>query len=178
MKSNPSVKGLILAAGHGSRLRPLSQNCPKPFVPFLGISPAHRLLSIFHQLECIHSIAINSFHASEVIDQFQKTTPISFYHSKEAELLNTGGGIANLKEWLGGSDLLVTSGDILADFDFTGFVDHFITTQPLATIGLIPHVAGTPPCEVKNNKLASIRERGEHTFAGCYILSNLSLIHI
>ena len=172
MKQQQKIKALILAAGHGSRLRPLSQSCPKPFVPFLGVSPAHRLLSIFHRLECIHSIAINSFHASEVIDQFQGSSPIPFYHSKEKVLLNTGGGIANLKDWLDGDDLLVASGDILADFDFQSLIERFSSSDSLATIGLIPHVQGTPPCEVVDQKLKSIRERGSHTFAGCYVLSN------
>ena len=112
------MKGMILAAGRGERLRPLTDSQPKPMLAIAG----KPLLE--HQLEWlvsagIREIVINLHHLGEQIeshfgDGSQFGAAISYSH--EAERLETGGGIVKALPLLGSDPFLVLNGDIYTDF--------------------------------------------------------------
>lgn len=112
---------MILAAGRGERLRPLTDHTPKPMVPVHG----RPLLA--HQIEWlraagIRDLVINLHHLGEQIEAHfgnGDTFGATISYSRETELLETGGGIVNALPLLGQDPFLVLNGDIFTDFPFT-----------------------------------------------------------
>ena len=114
------MKAMILAAGRGERLRPLTDHTPKPMVRVRG----QPLLA--HQIEwlgkaSIRDLVINLHHLGEQIENhFGDGTAFDarIQYSREAELLETGGGIVNALPLLGRNPFLILNGDIFTDFPF------------------------------------------------------------
>jgi len=104
---------MLLAAGLGTRLRPLTEERPKALVP-IGDRVA-----LFHTLDRIHTakcerIAINAHHLADAI---VAAAPADLRVSVERDLLGTAGGIERARKEFGLGDLLVCSTDIFGDFD-------------------------------------------------------------
>ncbi|MYN00583.1 NTP transferase domain-containing protein [Pseudoduganella sp. DS3] len=116
------MKAMILAAGRGERMRPLTDTCPKPLLKVRG-----RPLIVWHILNLVRAgiteIVINHAHLGHMIeaalgDGAQFGARIQY--SPEAEALETAGGIANALHLLGDQPFLVLSGDIFCPhFDFS-----------------------------------------------------------
>tara|TARA_B100000029_G_scaffold448183_1_gene470532 strand:- start:1533 stop:2195 length:663 start_codon:yes stop_codon:yes gene_type:complete len=114
------MKAIILAAGHGKRLRPLTETTPKPLLP-VNNKP---LLS--YQLQWlkragVREIVINLHHLAAQIKNYcgdGRRFGVSIRYSYEKELLETGGGIINALPLLGNEPFIVLNGDIYTDFPF------------------------------------------------------------
>ena len=112
------MRAMILAAGRGERLRPLTYHTPKPMLEVGG----RPLLA--HQLEWlrragIRDVVINLHHLGEQIEtRFEDGSKYGVHisYSRELELLETGGGIAHALPLLGEEPFLVLNGDIFTDF--------------------------------------------------------------
>src|SRR5258708_10278422 len=105
---------MVLAAGLGTRLRPLTDHCAKPLVP-VGDRPM-----VAHVLERLRTagvsrIVVNSHHRVDEVRDFFRSQP-HVRVSEEQELLGTAGGLAYASESLGEGDVAVWNADILADF--------------------------------------------------------------
>jgi mannose-1-phosphate guanylyltransferase len=108
----------VLAAGLGTRLRPLTDLVPKTLMPVLN----RPLLGvILAQVEAAGflQVAVNTNHLAEQVQRFLTGRPWSFNLSisPEPELLGTGGGLRQLGEILKGEKFLALNGDILTDLD-------------------------------------------------------------
>ena len=164
MSSTGITNAMILAAGRGSRLAPLTDDIPKPLLEIHG-QPL-----IAHQLRWlkragIERVVINLFHLGEDIrrelgDGSQFGLTINY--SIEPELLETGGGIAHAREQLGEEPFILLNGDIWTDFDFsrlpkalpTHLTAHLLTTPtpPNRTAGdfeFAHHRLWRPPAEAR-----------------------------
>ena len=115
------MKALILAAGRGERMRPLTDNTPKPLLPAGG-----KPLIVWH-LERLaaagfREIVINHAHLGEQIEQALgdgATWGLTITYSPEPPgALETAGGIANALPLLGDQAFLVVNGDVYCDLDF------------------------------------------------------------
>ncbi len=120
MTVSDTLTAVVLAAGLGTRLRPLSYQVPKPLFPILN-RPLLGL--ILDQLEAagFNRVAINTHHRADDINAFiESHSPpdLEVFISYEAEILGTGGGLRNLTEFVGESPFLVINGDIITDLDF------------------------------------------------------------
>jgi len=112
---------MILAAGRGSRLAPLTDDIPKPLLE------VHGQPLISHQLRRlkragIERVVINLHHLGQDIRQALgdgNRFGLNIQYSAEPELLETGGGIAYAREFLGEAPFVLLNGDIWTDFDFT-----------------------------------------------------------
>ena len=112
---------MILAAGRGERLRPLTDHTPKPMVEVRG----RPLLA--HQIEWlqaagIRDLVINLHHLGEQIEAHfgdGSAFGVRIQYSREEELLETGGGIVNALPMLGDKPFLILNGDIFTDFPFS-----------------------------------------------------------
>jgi N-acetyl-alpha-D-muramate 1-phosphate uridylyltransferase len=113
------MKAMILAAGRGERMRPLTDTCPKPLLKVRG-----RPLIVWHILNLVKAgitdIVINHAHLGTMIEealgdgsQFGAT----LHYSAEKVALETAGGIAKALPLLGDAPFLVVSGDI--------YIPHF-----------------------------------------------------
>jgi len=136
-----NIKGCVLAAGFGTRLRPLTEKYPKPLIPFIGSSPLELALFKMKQAK-INSIAINAHYLPEKIALFQQSNPFDqkLFLSVEQEILGTGGCYNPLRGWLGDSDLLVYNGDIISDIDFNALIETHNKSGAIATMAVLPEV--------------------------------------
>jgi MurNAc alpha-1-phosphate uridylyltransferase len=114
------MRAMILAAGRGERMRPLTDTCPKPLLPVGG-----RPLIAWHldalAAAGIREIVINHAHLGSMIEQALGDGTrwgVSIAYSREPRALETAGGIANALPLLGETPFLVVNGDVWCDFDF------------------------------------------------------------
>ena len=113
------MKAMILAAGFGTRLKPLTNEFPKPLFPVLNRPILEHALH-FLSTHGIREIAINLHHKSEkIIDYFGdgKDFGVNLHFSKEEKILGTAGGIKKLQSFFKNETFLVINSDILADVD-------------------------------------------------------------
>ena len=113
------MKAMILAAGFGKRMRPLTDHCPKPLLPVAG-KPL-----IVHHLERlvaanITQVVINvSYRAEQIMAALGDGTNygVQIRWSQEATPLETGGGIHQALPLLGNAPFLLVNGDVWCDLD-------------------------------------------------------------
>jgi mannose-1-phosphate guanylyltransferase len=135
-----AVAGVILAAGHGTRMRPLSESIPKPLLPVLGV-PLFEIITERLLRSGAERIHANIFHLADRIDDFARgrNWPLTFH--REPELLGTGGGIGNMAADLSESDLIMLqNGDILSSIDFGPAISLHRDRGALVTMVVIPGV--------------------------------------
>ena len=116
---------MILAAGLGTRLAPLSDLCAKPAMPVRGIPVIAHTLTWLARND-VSEVVINLHHRPETIRravEHHRPPGMTIHYSLEDELLGTGGGLRAVAEFLGESDpSVVLSGDMLVDLDLRAAV--------------------------------------------------------
>ena len=113
------MKAMILAAGRGERMLPLTRDLPKPLLPIGETTLIQRHLSRLAE-SGVESVVINLHFFGEKIQQLlgNEQFGLAIEYSFEAELLETAGGIYAALPLLGNSPFLVVNADIFTDFDF------------------------------------------------------------
>jgi MurNAc alpha-1-phosphate uridylyltransferase len=113
------MRAMILAAGRGERMRPLTDRCPKPLLPAGG-----KPLIVWHLERLVRAgfrqVAINHAHLGAQLEAALgdgSRWGLSIAWSPEAQALETAGGIANALPLLGAAPFLVVNGDVWCDFD-------------------------------------------------------------
>lgn len=193
-------QAFILGAGLGTRLRPLTLRLPKPLIPLFHRSLAERAMEACARAG-IGRFAINTHHLPEAwkagvtglghdgwsasplhganglpADEGRwKGLPVHLFH--EPELLETGGGLKNLADWIGGEPLLIHNGDIFSTLPLERLIAaHQASGNPvtlaLRSEGEARHIAlnadGTSVWDIRN-KLG--RSDGTHVFSGIYCVN-------
>jgi NDP-sugar pyrophosphorylase family protein len=114
------MRAMIVAAGLGTRLSPLSSLRPKPAVPVRGIPLVAYPLALLARAGA-HEVAVNVHHLPQrLIEASEAWRPagLTLRFSEEPELLDTGGGIARVASFLRESDpCLLIGGDMVVDLD-------------------------------------------------------------
>jgi MurNAc alpha-1-phosphate uridylyltransferase len=139
------MKAMILAAGRGERLRPVTDRLPKPLLEVGG-----KPLLAWH-LERLatagfRKIVINVSHFADLIVARignGAAFGLSIEYSREAEPLETAGGIARVRAWLGASPFLLVNGDVYCECDFARLRDERLGGA-LAHLVLVPNPAHHP----------------------------------
>ncbi len=129
------MKAMILAAGRGERMRPLTDHTPKPLLKVGG-----KPLIVWH-LEGLaragfRDIVINHAHLGDQIETVLgdgRRFGVHIQYSAEGEALETAGGIAYALPLLGAAPFLVVNGDIFCDLDFS-----HLAQQPMD--GVVAHL--------------------------------------
>lgn len=165
------MKAMILAAGRGERLRPLTDHTPKPLLQAAGKA------LIVYQIEAlaqagIHDIIINHAHLGEQIEQQLGSGAhwgVTIHYSPESDALETGGGIFNALPLLGDEPFLVVNGDIWTDYDYSQLQ---LAEGDLAHLVLVKN----PP---HNSKGDFVLQRGQvvEAEAARYTFSGIGLYH-
>ena len=132
------TKAMILAAGFGTRLRPLTDTIPKPLLPFNGKPMIENAISK------LRSAGVNEFiinihhHAEKMEDYFQRrsgTENITLI--KEHDILGTGGALVNAKELLNGSgSFFLYNADVDTGMDLLEMEKYHFDTGSLVTLAL------------------------------------------
>jgi CTP:molybdopterin cytidylyltransferase MocA len=109
------VCALVLAAGEGRRLRPLTLVRPKPLCPVGGRALVD--LAIERARTATESVAVNAHHGRAAIEAHLSADPGVHVSVEEAEALGTAGAVAHLRPWAAGRGVLVLNGDTWAPGD-------------------------------------------------------------
>ena len=126
------MKAMILAAGRGERMRPLTDHTPKPLLPVAG-----KPLIVWH-LEKLaaagfREVIINHAHLGEQIEQTlgngEKWGLTIHYSPEPPGALETAGGIAKALPLLGNEPFLVVNGDVWCDLDFGQFTRPIVQNR-------------------------------------------------
>jgi len=135
---NKITQAFVLAAGLGKRLRPLTDELPKPLIPIL-----QKPLITF-ALDHLTDIGVNKFvinthrhpglFESFFADNEYAGHSVTLVH--EPDLLETGGGMKNVEPLLGSQPFIAYSGDILSDADLEPLIENHFRAQNDVTLGL------------------------------------------
>lgn len=129
---------MILAAGLGTRLRPLTDNLPKPLLPVGGRPLIEYNLLLFKKYG-ITEVFINLHHFGEKIVQKLgngSNIGMKIRYSEEAELLGTGGGIKKMASRFGDETFIVINGDIVIEIELENLISFHREKQGMATLVL------------------------------------------
>ena len=134
------MKAMILAAGEGTRLRPLTLDRPKPMLPVAGRPLLDHIIAWLRHYG-ITGIAMNLHHRPQVVmDHFGNGADFGVHitYSVEEEILGTAGGAKRLSAFLDETFVLVY-GDVLTDFDLGALVDFHRSRPKEAHLSMNPH---------------------------------------
>ena len=129
---------MLLAAGLGTRLRPLTYELPKPMVPILGRPVMEHIMRLLARHGFDDVVANLHYFPDLIRDHFGDGSRqgIRLVYSYEPELLGTAGGVRNVRDHFGGETFLVISGDALTDIDLTAFHAAHKEKGGIATLAL------------------------------------------
>lgn len=132
------IHGMILAAGLGTRLRPLTDKIPKPAVLVAGKPLIHYALENMAKAG-VDRVVINTHYLAEQIiaTVAKRHWPFEIRFVHEPEILGTGGAIRNARTHLEGADaFLIHNGDAIIECNFPNLVETHFAQNPLATMVL------------------------------------------
>ncbi len=127
--------GAVLAAGLGTRLRPLTDLCPKPLVPVCGVPLLEYALDALAELG-IADIGVNLFHLADQIPTALAHRTERLRLVTETTLAGTGGGLRGIAAVLPRATVVCCNGDALFDFDLSAALEHHRRTGAMATLVL------------------------------------------
>ena len=188
------MKAMVLAAGLGIRLRPLTESVPKPLLP-LGPYPLLLWNLLLLRRHGVAHVMINLHYLGDQIrqtlgDGSQWRMQLSY--SEEPVLLGTGGGIKRVEEFFDDGPFLVLNGDTIADLDVSRLVAYHRKQEALATMVLRDDsdVERWGVVETdENDRVLRIQGKGytaqendvapyRRMFAGVHVLEPLMLRHV
>jgi mannose-1-phosphate guanylyltransferase/mannose-1-phosphate guanylyltransferase/phosphomannomutase len=132
------MKAMVLAAGLGTRLRPLTYEITKPMVPVLDRPVMEHILDLIDRHSFEGVIANLHYFPDTIREYFGERIGYSF----EQELLGTAGGVRACAEFFGDEPFLVISGDALTDIDLSAFAARHREAGGIATLA-VKRVADT-----------------------------------
>lgn len=147
------LKVMILAAGKGERLRPLTESTPKILAPVLGLPMLHRLMAFLRYnavtggeamelaMNTHHLAGQVEAHVAQLAERHPAWPPIRLYH--ETQLLDTGGGVANVADFWGDQPLIVWNGDVLADLAPAKLLEAHEHSGVIATLAMQARESGS-----------------------------------
>ncbi|HYT56710.1 MAG TPA: nucleotidyltransferase family protein [Verrucomicrobiae bacterium] len=134
------MKAMVLAAGQGTRLRPITDNIPKALVPVAGRPMIEYPLLLLRHYG-IREIIINLHQFGEQIEKYLgdgKKLGVEITYSDEPELLDTGGGLCKAKPFLRDGTFIVINTDALIDLNLAEAIAFHKKMSAAATLVLRP----------------------------------------
>jgi len=155
-----ATKALILAAGLGTRLRPLTDVLPKALVPLVGRPLLRHNIERLLQAG-IHSIGVNTHHHGRRIREFAAAQhDCRLYISHEPAILGSAGGIGGFREFLGNEDFFVVcNADSVSDIDCGLFLPEFLHCAPLALMVLTDSPDSSNVCINSAREVVDLRDQ-------------------
>lgn len=133
-------RAMILAAGRGRRLAPLTDRTPKPLVEVAGRPVIERLID-FLRAGGIEEVVINLHHLGDRIAQALgdgRRFGVRIRYSREVEIRDTGGGIRHAEHLLAGEPFVVANGDSLLELSLATVLASHTARGAVATMVLRP----------------------------------------
>ena len=161
------MRAMILAAGRGERMRPLTDTIPKPLLKVAG-----KMLIEYHleklQAAQVTDVVINYAWLGEKIEHALgdgSRYGLNISYSEETEALETAGGIVNALSLLGNTPFIVINGDIFCDIDFSSLLAPI---SGLAHLILVDNPEHNPNGDFSLTEAGAVNQAGENklTFSG------------
>jgi NDP-sugar pyrophosphorylase family protein len=171
------MQALVMAGGLGSRLRPLTDEVPKPLLP-IGGRPILELILLQLRQAGIDEVFISVGYKAELIRGYfadGKRLGLQVRYVDEPSPLGTAGALGYIKNEVRDA-ILVMNGDILTKLDFRAFQNGHVTSNAAITLGVREDRYQVPfgLVETNNGVVTRIREKPVHEFlvsAGIYVMS-------
>src|ERR1051325_6780775 len=140
-----SMRAMILSAGYGTRLWPLTEDRTKPAIPILGKPLVGYVAEYLARYGC-DEIVVNLHHRPESVrkalgdgDRYG----VRLHYVEEPVILGTSGGIQNARALLDGDTFIVVNGKIITDIDLNAALETHRRSQAIGTLVVLPN----PTCE-------------------------------
>lgn len=176
MRSYLPVDAMIMAGGRGSRLRPLTDEIPKPLLK-VGNKPIME-----HNLDRLRKFGVDDFWVSvhykgEQIEAYfgnGADRQVNIEYVWENKPMGTIGAVSSIDNFKH-QYLLVTNSDLLTNMDYEDFFLNFIDNDADMAVATIPYSVDVPYAvmETSNNHVLSFREKPTYTYysnAGIYLI--------
>jgi mannose-1-phosphate guanylyltransferase len=166
----PMTAVMLLGAGHGTRLRPLTDERPKALVP-IGDRPV-----IAHQLERLRAtlvkprIVVNAHHLAEQMVEFLGAYDPGVQVIVETELLGTAGGVKGAAKFLGHQALIIANADVLSTVNYSELLSKLSAYSMVMCVAPKPAGHGTVGVD-ENCRIVRLRSEkfGREASGGDYI---------
>lgn len=165
----PEARSMVLCAGLGTRLRPLTAERPKPLVPVGDRTLLEHVLGGL-ELDGLLPAVVNSHHLSATFVAFTRGWPGIAHVVVESELLGTAGGVAGARERFADGPVLVTNADVLARVDGRSLLA--VTPPDGLCLAVAPRPAGEGPLGLgEGGRVVRLRGQrfGEEQSGGDYV---------
>jgi mannose-1-phosphate guanylyltransferase len=126
------MKAMVLAAGLGTRLRPLTYELPKPMVPVLDRPVMAHIVDLLDRYRYDDVVANLHYFPDTIREYFGDR----IVYREEPELLGTAGGVRNCADFLDDGTFLIISGDALTDIDLDAFVARHKAAGGIGTLAV------------------------------------------
>jgi mannose-1-phosphate guanylyltransferase len=127
---------MLLAAGRGTRFRPVTEGIPKPLFPFLNVPLIRAHLERLGRAG-VSEVGINLHHLGETIRASVRDVPAGFPKVRffdEPEILGTAGALRNASEWLSGDDFFLVNSDAALEADFPALLSRHRQSSRAVTL--------------------------------------------
>ncbi len=164
------MKAILLAAGQGTRLKPVTELIPKPLLPIVD----RRIIDINLKRLLnagVSCVGINLFHKHKLIKNHLKTYDRNVHVVVEDVLKGTGGALLNFEDFID-DDFIIQSADVVSDIRYREIVDFHKKHNPMATLVMVRH-QGTKFRIGADNKIDRILgyDSTPYTYAGIGVFS-------
>ncbi|MCV3391538.1 nucleotidyltransferase family protein [Campylobacter sp. IFREMER_LSEM_CL2101] len=182
---NKTNKIVVMAGGLGTRLRPLTENIPKPMLK-VGDKPILEIIIKKFKKQGFTNFILCVNYKAEVIQNYFKDGKdfgVSISYVREDKRMGTAGALSLIED-IGKEPFFVTNGDILTEVDCNAMLEFHIANKSLATMGVRKHFYQIPYGVIVSNiknQILKIEEKPEQTFlinSGIYILDPKILSYI
>jgi len=156
-----TVAGMVLCAGLGTRLRPLTGRCPKPAVPVCGVPLIRYALGLLAGAG-VRRAVVNVHHLPDEMAAAARAAAaelaMELLVSREPVIAGTGGALREARPLLRGADaVVVVNGDVLFDLDLGGALCAHAASGALATMVLLAMPAGAGYAAVELDGAGRVR---------------------
>jgi len=162
---------IVLSAGYGKRLRPITDSIPKPLLPIGNQLALDRIIQVL-LANSITDFYFNTFHLADKVTGFlNEQSDLNKTIVNERNLRGTGGGIANFKESLHNRSFIVHNCDIYTEENLSNLIEfHFRHDSPATLMVTDFPVINT--VVVKNNEVKGFsKDEGNFTYCGVAVFS-------
>ncbi len=171
-------KAVVLAAGLGTRLRPLTCAAPKPLLPIWGVPMLDRIVEMLREWG-VDDIVVNCHYLHEQVESWAaergKEEGLTLRTSYEPEILGTGGVLNPLRDWIGDEPFYLVNGDIVVE-GFNGFsaADLKGSVETIGTCLMVE--TGPRTIEADPNGYVTCWKSPDAGFPGTYTYCGVALL--
>ena len=177
-------RAVVLAAGYGTRMLPLSRVLPKALVPVWGVPALEHVIRMLTAWG-VRQILVNCHHRAEEIVRFVRSRPdsgVSLNLSFEPEILGTAGALRHAEWFLDDRPFWMLNADIAADLGPAMFLKTAARRNTISTLWLVPD-RGPRSVETRGDRITTFRSQksgaaGTFTFSGLHLVSPRILSYI